>query len=175
MCKKVCRSRWSCILTPCVFWLLRSSEEECLAVAIGAYFLDIRDSCVMLLRIVGSVEVLRVVRTELMLPRGHAWTLCCRVFLCVKMIIYCRMLMITAFPICSMVQLCSASARSAMPSSKTGTSGPAVAPIIIFFYLDRKIASKINSNLDKSRLVSACGTRNSEVLGLQIYLFIIFN
>ena len=117
MCKKVCRSRWSCILTPCVFWLLRSSEEECLAVAIGAYFLDIRDSCVMLLRIVGSVEVLRVVRTELMLPRGHAWTLCCRVFLCVKMIIYCRMLMITAFQICSMVQLCSASARSAMPSS----------------------------------------------------------
>ena len=53
----------------------------------------------MLLRIVGSVEVLRVVRTELMLPRGHAWTLCCRVFLCVKMRIYCRMLMIIVWGI----------------------------------------------------------------------------
>ena len=81
VCKKVCRSRWSCILSPCAFWLLRSSEEKCLAVAIGAYFLDIRESRVMLLRIIGSVDVLRVVRTELMLPRGHALTLCCRVFL----------------------------------------------------------------------------------------------
>ena len=47
----------------------------------GIKFLDIRKGRVMLLRIIGSVDVLRVVRTELMLPRGHALTLCCRVFL----------------------------------------------------------------------------------------------